>query len=313
MALGPYDGADIREGLRNPSLIPRALKRQSRVVSRRINNQFYKRTTPSGYDLAEEDWDVLILLDGCRHDMFEETNWLDGALQSRTSPASESWGFLQSNFDDREFHDTVYITANPHWYKLDDGTFHHVVDLLSEAWNDDHGTVMPKDVVEHTLQAHERFPRKRLIVHFMQPHFPFVGERGQTLDHKGITLHRDDDDGDALNIWSAVEVGNLSREAVVAAYKENLELVLPHVETLLEELPGKTVVTADHGNLTGDRLFPIPIRDYGHPRGLRTPELVTVPWLTVPGDRLPAVSEPPTTQDHDNDIATDRLEALGYK
>lgn len=312
MAIGPYDGADIRRGLRNPSLIARALKRQSRVASRHINNQYYKRTTPEGYDLADEDWDVLVILDGCRYDTFEERNWLDGTLESRVSPASESWGFLQANFAGRQFHDTVYVTANPHWYKLADDTFHHVVDLLSAAWDEEYGTVLPGDVVEHALQTHERFPNKRLIVHFMQPHFPFIGERGRKLDHKGLTLHQDDDSGE-MNVWSAVEVGELPRDEVVAAYEENLDAVLPHVDRLLSALPGKAVVTADHGNLTGDRLFPIPIADYGHPVDLRVPELVTVPWLTVPGDRLRTTSEPPTAQDHDDDVATARLEALGYK
>jgi hypothetical protein len=84
------------------------------------------------------------------------------------------------------------------------------------------------------------------------------------------------------------------------------------VDRLLEELPGKKIVTADHGNLIGDLLLPIPVRAYGHPPGLRVPELVTVPWLTVPGDPIEAVSEPPLAQDQSKTHATKRLRALGY-
>jgi hypothetical protein len=312
MPIGPYDVEDLRRGLRDPSLIARAIKRQSRAASLRVNNAWYRWQTPEGYDLAEEDWDVLIVLDGCRYDLFADHNWLDGTLEPRVSPASESWEFLQSNFAGRTFHDTVYVTANPHWYKLEDGTFHHVVDLLTEAWSDEHGTVLPRSVVEYARRAHERFPRKRLIVHFMQPHFPFIGESGQRLTHKGITLHADDEAEQGLNVWTAAELGELPLDDIVDAYAENLDLVLPHVETLIEALPGTTVVTADHGNLIGERLFPIPVRGYGHPRGLHIPGLVTVPWLSVPGERLPAVSEPPTAREQTTDHVTDRLEALGY-
>lgn len=137
--------------------------------------------------------------------------------------------------------------------------------------------------------------------------------RHHLLDQNGITLHRDDDtDGEAMNVWSAAEVGEIPIEEVEAAHAENLDVVLPHVERLLEELPGRTVVTADHGNLVGDRLSPIPVRGDGHPRGLRVPELVTVPWLEVPGERIDAVAEPPTTTDVDDSHAADRLAALGY-
>jgi hypothetical protein len=219
----PYDRQDLRRGLGEPSLIRRELGRRLRVGRTRVNNAWYKLTTPDGYDLAEEDWDVVVILDGCRYDQFAMTNWLDGTLESRISPASESWEFMRSNFQDRQFHDTVYVTANPHWYKLDDGVFHHVVDLLSSAWDDEHNTVLPGAVAERALAAHERFPKKRLVVHFMQPHFPFIGERGRQLDQKGITLHLDEESGmDEMNIWSAAERGKVPLEEVEAAYAENL-------------------------------------------------------------------------------------------
>ena len=52
--------------------------------------------------------------------------------------------------------------------------------------------------------------------------------------------------------------------------------------TLIESLDGKTVVTSDHGNLFGRRLWPIPLQKYGHPPGLRFPELIEVPWHETP-------------------------------
>lgn len=44
---------------------------------------------------------------------------------------------------------------------------------------------------------------------------------------------------------------------------------------------GTTVVTSDHGNHLGEFATPFPIRLYGHPEGIRTPELIRVPWLVV--------------------------------
>lgn len=36
--------------------------------------------------------------------------------------------------------------------------------------------MFPDPVVEAAIAAHEAYPSKRLVAHFMQPHRPFVGE-----------------------------------------------------------------------------------------------------------------------------------------
>jgi len=40
---------------------------------------------------------------------------------------------------------------------------------------------------------------------------------------------------------------------------------------------GKSVITSDHMNLLGERLFPVPTKGYVHPIGLHKPELLKVP------------------------------------
>lgn len=101
------------------------------------------------------------------------------------------------------------------------------------------------------------------------------------------------------------------------AYRENLEAVLPAVERLLSELDGRTVVTADHGQLFGERLFSIPIRKYGHPPGLYPEELVKVPWHVFDeGPRREIVSEErpgkSSRDTEDEELARERLRDLGY-
>jgi hypothetical protein len=75
----------------------------------------------------------------------------------------------------------------------------------------------------------------------------------------------------------------------------------------------------------GERSFPIPFREYGHPPGIYTDELLAVPWLVhTNGPRREIVAEEPETEpEHGDetgpadmtetdDVVTDRLEDLGY-
>jgi len=79
-----------------------------------------------------EDWDNLFILDACRYDMFADRIDLAGSLESRISLGSSSEEFMERNFVGEQFHDTVYINANPFIPRLnlDEDTFHAVVDCL---------------------------------------------------------------------------------------------------------------------------------------------------------------------------------------
>ncbi|WP_212750774.1 hypothetical protein [Haloterrigena sp. H1] len=268
-------------------------------------------------EVIDEDWDNLIILDGCRYDLFEEVNFLDGRLGSRTSVGSESWEFLCENFQGRQLHDVIYVTANPHAPKLDDNTFYRTVNLLKHQWDEDLRTVTPEAMTKEALKVHEKHPNKRLIVHYMQPHFPFIGEKGQKITHAGVTPGNKTSNEQTPHVWSGLRDRKLDidEDFVYAAYRENLELTLPHVRELVSSLDGKSVVTSDHGNLTGDRTRPIPVKGYGHPRGFYAPELVTVPWLVIEGsNRRHITTNPPYKNEQmDSEVVENRLEDLGYR
>jgi len=308
---------NFRRVVDNPAYLRGAANELGTDIDAAIHRRFYDKT---GVQVMDEDWDVLLLLDGCRYDMFAERVDLPGRLERRTSAASQSWEFMTEHFVGRTLHDTVYVSANPYTSRLDDDVFHAVVELFDEGWDETHETVMPETVVEATLAADERFPDKRLLVHFMQPHIPFIGERGRALQHTGLA-HQDLDvtDGDGETrypVWGNLRYGftDLGRAAVWDAYCENLDVVVPYVRDLLARVPGKTVVTSDHGNLVGERLWPIPVRGYGHPAGVRAPSLVDVPWQVVPDDRRRDVRvDTPVARDRTADeTVTDRLSKLGY-
>lgn len=120
-----------------------------------------------------------------------------------------------------------------------------------------------------------------------------------------------------LPFWQRPIVGERDiDDAVIWDLRENLELVLPYVERLLETIPGKIVVTSDHRNMMRLSLFPVPVREYGHPDGICTPELVTVPWdVYTNGARREIITGHGTDSDRQSneDRVTERLEHLGCK
>jgi hypothetical protein len=108
--------------------------------------------------------------------------------------------------------------------------------------------------------------------------------------------------------------GDVSPQLLRNLYKENLEIVLEATKELLAELDGKSVVSADHGELLGERkAFFRPPR-FNHPKHVYMEELRRVPWLTIEAeDRRNVVSEPPREkEDLSQDTIEDQLEALGY-
>ncbi|QWC20790.1 hypothetical protein KI388_04325 [Halorubrum sp. 2020YC2] len=258
----------------------------------------------------DEDWDTLILLDACRYDMFAERVPFDGDLKSRISLGSTSEEFLRQNFEDRQYHDTVYVNANVYFSKLglnEDGTFHAVVDLLDE-WDEDLEIAHPETVTEAARGVHEEYPNKRVIVHYMQPHLPFIGERGLEL-RKQIGQR---------NAWIPFRNGlrPISIDELWEGYNENLDIAFEYVSHLLNNIDGKVVISADHGNMVNEQQGPVPTkRMFGHPWGVYSPELVKVPWFVLEmGSRRTITEETPTKfKDYSDELVTERLESLGYR
>ncbi len=290
-------------------------------------NRFYHRRgglrteNTTGIEVFDEDWDTLVVLDACRYDMFESTNQLEGTLSPRISKGSSTVEWLQANFDGRDLRDTVYVTSNPQFEENRDRwdiQLHETINVwVDQGWDDDTGTVLADTMTEAAIEAHQQFPHKRIIAHYMQPHYPFVpAETDFDKEH----LHQMDGEGGKPsdeNVWNQkfrAELG-ASREELWSIYIDNLEYVLEHVEELLDGVSGKTVVTADHGNYVGESASPIPVREWGHPRGLYDEPLVRVPWLEYERGKRRKI-HPDESKSRDNvetETVSDRLQALGYR
>lgn len=305
-----YSLEQVKRGLSHPNLL-----------FREVNRLYYTRAGTADYNeegvaIMDEDWDNLLLLDACRYDMFAEQASLTGTLSKRTSRGSNTVEFLRGNFGDGTYHDTVYVTANPQFRRFNDeldGEFHDVVDVWrDEGWDESYNTVLPSTTAEYARKARETYPDKRLLVHFIQPHYPFLSS-DSTFDKQH--LHQDDAETDDL--WHQKFYGKLdtSRAEIWRLYRMTLDEALPHVKSLMTDLGGKTVVSADHGNMVGERARPIPLTEWGHPEGIHTPELVDVPWLEYEsGERRTITEDPPKGQSEEaGDEVNERLRQLGYR
>lgn len=275
----------------------------------------------TGIDILDEDWDNLFILDACRTDLFEEvieSTPIDGDLSTRYSAGSGSVEFLKSNFQGEDCRDTVYVTANPFVQTEIDTPFHAVEHVWTDKWDDGLGTVRPETMAEAATAYAEKYPNKRLIVHFMQPHYPFIGD--ETVDSADLSILRskaqdeDTENQGGNDVWARLSNNEVSEDAVWEAYRSNLELVLQSVTDLVDEIGGLSVITSDHGNALGERAWPIPVEIYGHPNGVHIDSLRVVPWFECPSAsrREIIAGKEGESSDVDEDI-DERLEALGYK
>lgn len=312
-----YLGGAFRDPGRLSDLVSRSPTLAADTIRRLLLRHNFGPEVP----IAEREWDNLILLDCLRTDVFSTRNSMAGDFDVNFSRGSNSWQFMENNFVGRSFHDTVYVTGNPNVERLDEDVF-YTVETVYEDWNDEHDTVMPETVVDWAIEANETYPDKRLIVHFMQPHYPHLGPTGQRLRDeyglRGWDRYHGRQDKSALppgqSVWEAARDGAISDDELFEAYSENAEIALEHAAELIERLDGMSVISADHGEMLGERPFLGLRKRYAHPR-LYTPELRIVPWFTATFEgRRGTVSEPPIGYErHGEEEVNERLRALGYK
>lgn len=267
------------------------------------------RVAPAGTSVYTRDWDVLVVLDACRVDVLrsvaDEHDWLNEVGVHR-SPASCSPQWLQATFHgdhDHAVSETVYVTGNPFSDRqLDHDRLQRVDELWRTAWDEETGTIPPEPLTDRAVETMRRDDPDRLIVHYMQPHFPSlpdpVGE--------GISLRAFDE------TWhsplDALRRGEISHDRVWASYEANLEHVLDSVAVLVSNIDAETVaITADHGEAFGEYGV------YAHPCGVLLPTLREVPWVEVSATDTGEYQANETVLDTDPAIDTEeRLESLGY-
>jgi hypothetical protein len=273
----------------------------------------FEKKYGSGLDVMNEDWDNLILLDACRYDYFKKYTSFEGDLSRVVSKGRGSHEFMRKNYVGKELHDTVYVTANPHAEHIEQDVF-FTIETVLDKWDPKMGTVPPGCVTEAAIEAQEKYPDKRLIIHYMQPHTPHLGEIAQDLETK-YTLNETanpagDTEVEEKKIFEYYRDNQITTAELRESYRETLSIVELHVKDLIEELYGKTVISSDHGENLGETQFGM--RLTGH--GPNSKEVRFVPWLELPyEERKTTKKEPPIGFQYLEDkYVEDRLADLGY-
>lgn len=280
-----------------------------------------------GENFMEKDWDNLLLLDACRADMFQESIDLNQFedYDRIHSLGCSSPEFMKKTFEGREFPDTVYVTGNPWISKIAPDSFHDIINLWVDQYDikeedlegaidlshvegvdvNESPTIYAEDLTKAAVEANKRYPNKRLIIHYFQPHAPVVGlPDGSLRDKVDDELHPGDE----------FKKRGVTREEVWEAYKDNLKYAFTHANKCAKEIGGKSVFSADHGELFGERIWPFPLRAYQHPSGLRHPKLTEVPWATKTiGERREITEGELRNRNVDDDEVDEKLRHLGYK
>jgi len=252
---------------------PHTLKRISRAVYDNTLRTSFKLYSYRKYLVLDKKWDYLIVLDACRYDFFSELNKIPGKLKKIKSAGSDTEEWLVKNFENKKT-DIIYLASNPKVIRTKNvkNSFWRLENVWDYGWDNELDTVPPQEVSKAALKLSKTYPNKRMIIHYMQPHAPYIGKTKITFPKK---------EGEHSRCMSVFEINdkvmfeNYDITLIKQAYKDNLKLVLKDVEELVKKLPGKVVITADHGELFGEKNL------YFHPRGIYIKELIEVPWFIV--------------------------------
>jgi hypothetical protein len=157
--------------------------------------------------------------------------------------------------------------------------FFEKYETIRTNWDDELGATRPESVYRDAVSAEKLFPEKRKIIHFIQPHSPYIGfDFNYNREESRLEMGVDNSPEDEEKSLDKAEKGKIKRSEIMEAYRQNLSIVYEYVEKLNKQLDGKTVVTADHGELLGEKGL------YGHPGGKDAKVLREVPWDVISED-----------------------------
>jgi hypothetical protein len=265
----------------------------------------------------DEQWDIAIILDACRYDVFKEVyrKYLPlGKLEKRIG-ASDTFDWLHLVFNGSGTNNIVYVSAHPGinskgvvWGGFDaKERFYKVYDAWLSAWNWSIGSSPPDEVTRIAVQAINEYPHRKVIIHFIQPHFPYrkapcpstyfdlrCAKRNPELAILLERLLRNLIDSLDINFsrfriayWKLKKFLRLnfledlneiywreySIEDLRYFYRDNLEWVLESVVDVIKEFDDrKIVITSDHGEAFGEN------GDFFHLYRTKNPVVRLVPF-----------------------------------
>lgn len=253
------------------------------MIMRTLAERNLNKVQSRGDSVFDYEWDNLIILDSCRYDYYSD---LYPDANYRISRESDTAGFLKENFSDKEQLDLVYISGcnflSQRNFKNKVGKnpsnlFLEVYEVFNDHWNKEYGTVLPKHIVNEAKLAEEEYRGKPKIIHFMQPHWPYIKyqfEEEEKIRENDRKI-RDDSKNKVNGLWYLDGCDYIDEDEIKEAYRCEIKNVREKAVKLADSLEGKTVITADHGELLGEDGV------YGHREGSDVSKLRKVPWDVI--------------------------------
>lgn len=297
---------------------------------------------PMGDNVLDKDWDLLIILDTCRFDALKEAKRSGGfsCLDSSKIKSYYSVGGSTLEWTAQTFRKSYsasasevdYIAGNVLVEEVLDGR-HTPESIDDAAWSPTKWNTLSKSALNNFVSVgnlrevkgpasgHEDRPHpsaqlvtdlainhgrqndpKRLIVHYIQPHYPYysaieTGERETLADWEVFPFYK-------------LRLGKVSKATVWDRYMKELYSALDAIDILLRNYDAERVaISADHGEAFGERY--LGVRGYKHRVGMLHPKVRRVPWAitsaTDTGERTPDVNVKSSSQSRE-----EMLKSLGY-
>jgi len=251
-------------------------------------------------DILKEDWKYLVIVDGARYDYFKEVYkeilGIKGNLKKAkcTSLGTPRW--MKETFENKDCKDIIILTTSINFdYRLPNHTFFKAVKVWEKGWAKELGTTPPKAVNDAFLKEVKKYPNKRFIIHYMQPHTPYVtigGQPSNTIDkhlkeertenHKYISNLISERTAWTIKKWLGKKPNlpieeyfmKYGKQGLIDVYKNELRNVLTYVKHLINSNKGKWIITADHGVRVGEK------GRFGQCH-VNVKEVYEVPWLEI--------------------------------
>lgn len=323
-------GSKIRTAFRDPSRVPPYLSRKAKQAVRLAATKNAIADAPSQKslleDLRETDSWLLIVLDACRYPEFGEVApaVFDGDMQKMATEGHDTFEYVRTCWSG-SYPDVTYLSGatpvNSGTLEFDDeglaGMYDgfvpddhigEIVDVWQSGWDERFGVVPPWNV---TPVAKDRLDENQLVVHYFQPHAPYVGVERELGHHNDESATPGDGEPFDAPLWRRIKNGEIPQARLFELYRSNLEAVLYETAQLVDDVPHENIVImGDHGEALGEYWT------YAHPR-TDHPHVLTAPWIEVTGLKddwqsqldVPDVEPPSATAESS---VESRLRDLGY-
>ena len=212
-------------------------------------------------NIMRESWDYLIILDACRYDYFERCylNFFQGELSKKISKGSCTSEWLDNSFPDY-YDDVIYITANPQINSVSQVCgflagehFHTVHEVWKDGWDKQKQTVLPETLTHAALEIFRKTRNKRYIIHYLQPHAPYLTLNART---KGLSRYLTTADPD--DEFQADK--NAGRRLIEDEQDENVSIIKKKFLKILLRLFEKNNILGNHPDWHLRKLLRMPTK-----------------------------------------------------